>query len=82
MSKLIDALQLTQCTHSIKGVLEKRTVILHSTTKHLKRLIIALLWRCYFNVKIRNSTLTHKYETHIIIARAGRVATLILLIYY
>ena len=55
MTKLIDALWLTKSTHSTKGALGKRTFILHWTMKHLKKLIIALLLRCYFKVHIWNS---------------------------
>ena len=50
MAKLIDALRLTKSTHSREGALDKRTFILHSTTKHLKNPVIALLRRHFFNV--------------------------------
>ena len=57
MAKLTDTLQLTKSIHSTKCVLEKRTFILHSATKHFKKSITALL---------RGATLTYKYETRII----------------
>ena len=55
MVKLINALWITKSTHSTKGALEKTTFILHLTMKHLKKPIITLLYRCYFNIQIWNS---------------------------